>query len=581
MQSLVSVVIRTLNEDRHLEELLVAIRDQSTPDFDVEVVLVDSGSTDSTLSIAKKHGCRITHIEKSKFTFGRALNIGCEFAKGDTLVFVSGHCIPCDKNWLVGLRSALLQGCAYVYGRQVARDTTKFSENQIFRKYFPEESRIPQVGFFCNNANAAIQRKFWEEYQFNEELSGCEDMYLARSLIEDGHSIGYCAEAAVYHIHDEPWQSVLNRYEREAVALRKIMPEVHVGTYDLVKFITVGILKDFRAAAGQGVFWREARSIVAFRFAQYYGAYKGHGLHRQISHEAKTRYFYPRVSNMNVSHRYRDLMEKAEAAGPKKSEQWPGLQQENEYSDRKDNMNYVLVTGSNGGIGTAIVEVLTDKGFAVIGSDVGPDVNGLESYVECNLSDLVAYSSVREKFAASVLSLVGENRLAALVNNAAVLETASASELKLDDLSMTMNINVIAAFALAQDFLPALKRAKGTVVNIGSIHAKLTKPAFISYATSKAALRGLTQSLAVDCGEDIRVNMIEPAAIATPMLLAGFVDNPKALEGLEQYHPVGRLGLPVEVAELVAYLVSDASSFMTGSVIEFNGGIGSRLHDPV
>jgi NAD(P)-dependent dehydrogenase (short-subunit alcohol dehydrogenase family) len=122
---------------------------------------------------------------------------------------------------------------------------------------------------------------------------------------------------------------------------------------------------------------------------------------------------------------------------------------------------------------------------------------------------------------------------------------------------------------------------KGTVVNIGSIHAKLTKPAFISYATSKAALRGLTQSLAVYCGEDIRVNMVEPAAIATPILLEGFVGNPDALEGLENYHPVGRLGLPVEVAELVVYLVSDVSSFMTGSVIEFKGRIGSRLHDPV
>ena len=75
VNSLVSVVIRTLNEDRHLEELLVAIRDQRTPDFDIEVVLVDSGSTDSTLPIAEKHGCRITHIKKSEFTCDRALRI--------------------------------------------------------------------------------------------------------------------------------------------------------------------------------------------------------------------------------------------------------------------------------------------------------------------------------------------------------------------------------------------------------------------------------------------------------------------------------------------------------------------------
>ena len=305
---LVSIVIRTLNEERYLSELLASIRSQVHPEFDVEVVLVDSGSTDATLEIAQRFDCRITHIEKREFTFGRSLNIGCEFAQGDRLVFISGHCIPCTTDWLSTLVAPLNGQCDYVYGRQVGRDTTKFSERQLFQKYFPDRSRIPQVGFFCNNANAALRRDVWEAHKFNEELTGCEDMYLARAIIEAGGTIGYCAEAAIFHIHDETWRSLLVRYEREAIALRKIMPEVQVSLYDMLRFIAVGIIKDWRAAWGYGVLMKEAVSICIFRTLQYYGAYKGNHIHRQISQAAKMKYFYPRVSaDMDVSHRRRDL----------------------------------------------------------------------------------------------------------------------------------------------------------------------------------------------------------------------------------------------------------------------------------
>ncbi len=91
---LASLVIRTYNEEKHLDELLTQVHRQKCTLVDLEVVIVDSGSTDKTLEIANRHGCRVTHIKKSDFTFGRSLNIGCEFAKGELLVFVSGHCIP-------------------------------------------------------------------------------------------------------------------------------------------------------------------------------------------------------------------------------------------------------------------------------------------------------------------------------------------------------------------------------------------------------------------------------------------------------------------------------------------------------
>ena len=307
MPPLVSIVIRTLNEERYLEELLEAIGSQVHPELNVEVVLVDSGSTDSTLTIAERFGCRITHIEKHVFTFGRSLNYGCEFARGETLVFISGHCIPCSPDWLTKLLAPLGAGCDYVYGRQIGRDTTKFSERQLFQKYYPEESRVPQIGIFCNNANAAIRRDVWQGSHFNEDLTGCEDMYLARSIVEQGGSIGYCADAAVFHIHDETWRSLFVRYEREAVALRKILPEVQINLLDLVHFVSVGIVKDIRSAFRKGVLWREAVSICLFRTMQYCGAYKGNHIQRKLSQAAKMKYFYPRISDMNVSRRYRDL----------------------------------------------------------------------------------------------------------------------------------------------------------------------------------------------------------------------------------------------------------------------------------
>lgn len=307
MRQLVSIIIRTLNEERYLGELLQAIDSQIHSDFDIEVVLVDSGSTDETLPIATSFGCRITHISKNDFSFGRSLNLGCSFAKGDRLVFISGHCIPCQSDWLSRLVAPLNEQCDYVYGRHVERDTTKFSEKQHFAKYFPAESRLPQVGFFCNNANAAIKREVWEKYRFNEELTGCEDMYLARQIVENGGSIGYCAEAPVYHIHNETWRALLLRFEREAVALQKIIPEVQVNFLDMIKFIAVGIIKDFRAALGYGVFWSEAKSIVIFRTLQYFGAYRGNHIQRQLSQATKMKYFYPRVSDMDVPHRHEDL----------------------------------------------------------------------------------------------------------------------------------------------------------------------------------------------------------------------------------------------------------------------------------
>ena len=291
---MISVVIRTFNEEHHLGELLESIRTQSV-DLGVEVILVDSGSTDRTRAIAEGMGCRIVHIDKSQFSFGRSLNRGCAVARGDYLVFVSGHCIPVDTHWLRNLVAPLREGVAqYTYGRQVAGSTSKFSEGQHFRRYFPEHSAIPQEGFFCNNANAALLRNSWAQLPFDEELTGLEDMAMAKAIVARGGAIGYVAEAPVHHLHDESWRTVRNRFEREAIALQGIMPQVHITFGDFARYVTSAVLLDLGAALQEGRLLAEAFPILAFRTMQFWGSYRGNNEHRRLSQAMKDRYFYPR-----------------------------------------------------------------------------------------------------------------------------------------------------------------------------------------------------------------------------------------------------------------------------------------------
>lgn len=291
-----SIVIRTYNEAKWLPEALQGVAAQHTDGLAVETVVVDSGSTDATREIATEHGCQIVEIKKSEFTFGRSLNVGCDSAKGRNLVFISGHCIPDSPRWLVNLIRPLDEDkCAYVYGRQYGRPgITKFSEEMLFGKYYPELSDIPQDGFFCNNANSALPKAIWKEIPFDEEVTGLEDMVLAKALVERGLKIGYVAEAPVIHLHEESWSKVKTRYEREAIALQGIMPEVHVTFGDFMRYTAAGIFHDWSEALSRKEFWKRASEVAMFRTMQYWGTYKGNNDHRRMSRERKERYFYPR-----------------------------------------------------------------------------------------------------------------------------------------------------------------------------------------------------------------------------------------------------------------------------------------------
>ncbi len=299
----VSIIIRTYNEERYLGELLAAIDGQetagdangATPEIEKEVLVVDSGSTDRTLSVAESFGARILHIAKEDFSFGRSLNLGCDAAKGAVLVFISGHCVPCDAAWLGRLVTPILDGrVVSAYGKQRGGEATKLSEHQVFAKLYPEVSAIPQEGFFCNNANAAVKRAVWEGVRFDEELLGLEDMFLGRQLVEAGMRIGYVAEAAVYHYHHETWAQVRRRYEREAIALQRVRPEWHLTFFEFLRYFVASVLLDTSQALQERRWLRSAGEIFLFRFMQYWGSYRGNHEHRRMARREKERYFYPR-----------------------------------------------------------------------------------------------------------------------------------------------------------------------------------------------------------------------------------------------------------------------------------------------
>ena len=287
-----SIVIRTLNEARWLPELIAGIETQSYPGA-VEIILVDSGSDDETVEIARQYSCKIVTIDRAEFTFGRSLNRGCDAASGDILVFVSGHCIPANNDWLVDLVDPLVRGATYSYGRQIGGQITRFSEQRIFEKYFPEDPAKAQGGFFCNNANAALVASAWRTFKFDEELTGLEDMDLARRLAETGHQIAYAPTATVLHLHDETWRQVSRRYEREGIALRKIVPEITMNGRDAVRYVISAIALDLFDAARKQVLLRNIGPIALFRLMQYYGAYRGNRMDRKLSRKAMERYFYP------------------------------------------------------------------------------------------------------------------------------------------------------------------------------------------------------------------------------------------------------------------------------------------------
>lgn len=293
-----SIVIRAYNEAKHLPRLLDGISHQTIKD--VEVILVDSGSTDATISIAESFGARVVKIPSTEFTFGRSLNSGIQAAKHEFIVIASAHVYPVYPDWLESLLHPFeVEKVAVVYGKQRGTNTSKFSEQQIFQQWFPEADNLRQPSPFCNNANAAIRRSLWEGHPYDETLTGLEDVSWAKWAQSQGWNIVYASKAEIIHAHNETRVGVLNRYKREGMAFKHIFPESHFSVYDFVRLTSTNILSDLGHAVRERVLPRNLASIFWFRTMQFWGTYQGYRLSGPLTAHLRQTFYYPRGTDEN------------------------------------------------------------------------------------------------------------------------------------------------------------------------------------------------------------------------------------------------------------------------------------------
>ena len=287
-----SIIIRCYNEEAHIGRLLSGIMQQATDDL--EIIIVDSGSTDATLSIASQYPAKILKINKQDFSFGSSLNIGCEAASGQFLVFVSAHVYPVYDDWLKHLLQPFENDrVACVYGKQRGNHATKFSEHQVFAHWFPEVSDLNQNHPFCNNANTAVRQSVWEKIRYDETLTGLEDLAWAKQIISAGFRVSYKADAEVVHVHEETPRQVLNRYRREAIAMKAVFPHEKFSFFTFVHTWTKNTFNDARLALKRRVFWKNVVPIVSFRLMQFWGTYRGYAQVGSINNSLRRKFYYP------------------------------------------------------------------------------------------------------------------------------------------------------------------------------------------------------------------------------------------------------------------------------------------------
>jgi NAD(P)-dependent dehydrogenase (short-subunit alcohol dehydrogenase family) len=234
-----------------------------------------------------------------------------------------------------------------------------------------------------------------------------------------------------------------------------------------------------------------------------------------------------------------------------------------------------LVTGADKGIGFAIAEQLQRDGYALGFATRDNDDESRRAFetlqggrAEWLWGDL-ADPEVPQRLVRQVAEKFG--RLDVLVNNAGLSTAKPVLDLTAEDFDRTFAVDVRAAFLASQEAARVMGDAGGVIVNITSVHEHVPRPGFSIYAAAKAALGMLTRGLAIELAPTIRVVAVAPGVIATER-------NVEA-NALASEVPLGRPGEPGEVAELVAWVVSDSARYVTGTSILIDGGMAQQVVD--
>jgi NAD(P)-dependent dehydrogenase (short-subunit alcohol dehydrogenase family) len=235
----------------------------------------------------------------------------------------------------------------------------------------------------------------------------------------------------------------------------------------------------------------------------------------------------------------------------------------------------VLITGAAQGIGAACAQRFAHEGARVILADVNDDAGQALAtelhghYVHCDVGRKTQIDALMEK----TIGLYG--RVDVLVNNAGIFKSSPFLEVSEEDFDAVMRVNLKGSFLMAQAAARAmvLKKTLGSIINMSSVNGVLAIPSIASYNMSKGGINQLTRVAALALADHgIRVNAVAPGTIATELAQKAVLTDEAAKAKILSRTPMRRLGEPSEIADVVAWLASDAASYITGEIITVDGG---------
>ena len=238
-----------------------------------------------------------------------------------------------------------------------------------------------------------------------------------------------------------------------------------------------------------------------------------------------------------------------------------------------------LITGAAGGIGQAIAVAYARAGARVIVTDIQAAacdatvaqvqaLGGTAWAFGVDVTDVPACQALAQQVGAEI------GAIDTLVNNAGIIVREGLDSPKAhENIRRVFDVNVFGGFNVLHSFLPALRQTRGCIINIASGAAFIAQGGALGYSSSKAAMKMLTETMAIDLARDgLRVNAIAPGVIETAMTEATRA-NPQRLAGFLQRTPMGRLGQPSEIAEPAVFLASSMASYVNGFTLVVDGGI--------
>lgn len=240
-----------------------------------------------------------------------------------------------------------------------------------------------------------------------------------------------------------------------------------------------------------------------------------------------------------------------------------------------------IITGASSGIGRAVVRNFLENDFQTIAvgrnekelNSFRPEVKDLSGELKIHLADIRETSQVER-----LVNETAENfgRIDVLVNAAGIIASGTIENTTLDDWDKMMNINLRSIFHLMQICVPHLEKTQGNIVNVSSVTGTRAFPNVLAYCVSKAALDQLTRCSALELApKKIRVNAVNPGVVETNLHKRSGMDDEayeKFLEHSQTTHPLGRVGKPEEIADLIFYLASEKASWITGVTYAIDGG---------